>query len=103
MKMMPYMNRKMLMPGKDRGDRGSNYVSEFIGLVIVVAIALAIIGGMNGTVASGITSASNTSAISGYSTWSSQTQSTFAGTGQNMALTWFLLPLLLLVGLAKGF
>src|SRR4030067_365216 len=98
MRMMPYMNGKMWFGTKSADERRVHRMDGIIGLVIVVAIALAIIGGLAGTVGSGITAQSNSTAISGWSTWSSQAQSNFTGTANNMSLAWFLLPLLLIVG-----
>lgn len=105
MKMYPYLNANMVNGGKDTEiTRGSNRMNELIIMVITVAIGLAVYGQIGpSAVAPGITATQNTSAISGYSTWDASTQSTYKASGSNMALAWFLLPFLFILGVLKYF
>ncbi len=105
MKMYPYLNANMVNGGKDTEiTRGSNRMTELIIMVITVAIGLAIYGQIGpSAVAPGITSSQDTANITGYSTWDTSTQTTYKASGANMALAWFIIPFLFVMGVLKYF
>ena len=102
MKMTPYY--KIKRPDMSESTRSVSYMDGLIGMVIVVAIGLAIYGQVGpAAVAPGITATQNTTAIAGYSTWDTQTQNTYKSSGSNLALAWWLVPFLFILGILKYF
>lgn len=73
-----------------------------IGVIILAAVAIVIYSILGpGLVAPGITQMSNTSAIAGYSTWSSGTTSMWTATPTLTGLTWLFIPIVLLMAMLK--
>ena len=83
--------------------KGKNlFEGSIIGLVIVIAIAIAIIGQLGPTaVAPALSSMSDTTNITGYSTWSAQAQSSYTSTAGNISLAWFLVPFIIIIAMVK--
>ncbi len=73
-----------------------------IGVLILAAIIIVLYSILGpALVAPGITAMSNTSAITGYSTWQTGTQNMWTATPTLTGLTWLFVPVVLLMAMVK--
>lgn len=77
-------------------------VTGIVAVIIMVALAIVIYSILGpGLVAPGLTSMSNTSAITGYSTWSTGTQNMWTSTPTLTGLAWLFIPIILIMAALK--
>ena len=77
-------------------------VGSLIGGIVVAIIAIVIYAQMGGSVMpSSITTLSNTSAISGYSTWATATQNMWTNIPTITTLAFWVIPLIILMALIR--
>ena len=77
-------------------------VGGLIGGIVVAIIAIVIYSQMGGSIMpSSITTLSNTSAIAGYSTWSSATQNMWTNIPTITTLAFWIIPLVIIMALIK--
>ncbi len=77
-------------------------IGGIVPIIILAAVAIVIYSILGpGLVAPGITQMSNTTAIAGYSTWATGTQSMWTATPTLTGLTWLFIPIVLLLAMVK--
>ena len=85
-----------------RSENRFDGVGGLIGGIVVAIIAIVIYSQMGGSIMpSSITTLSNTTAISGYSTWSPATQNMWTNIPTITTLAFWIIPLIIIMALIK--